>query len=97
MAGGLYSSIFGIGLGFTILFSYNLMMSSLIRQMYAFKPKFPQERRSDDKKKKSKPKPKETKDSDYPNDTDSIYDDENTLKMKQLKAEEAEKQKTGKD
>jgi len=29
--GGLYSSVYLIGFGFKILFSYNLMMSSLIR------------------------------------------------------------------
>lgn len=43
VAGGLYSSVFLIGFAFTILFSYNLMMSSLIRTMYAFRPYFPDE------------------------------------------------------
>ena len=94
VAGGLYSSIFGIGYLFTIAFSYNLMMSSLIRQMYAFKPKFPQEKTSDDKKKK-KGKKETKKDNDYP-DNDHIYDDELTLKQRQLEAEKLEKQKTGK-
>jgi hypothetical protein len=63
VAGGLYSSIFLIGFAFTIMFSYNLMMSSLIRRMYAFKPKFPSERTSKkkggsdtEKSKKKKPK-----------------------------------------
>ena len=35
--GALYSSFYGIGLGFTLIFSYNLMISSLIRQLYWFK------------------------------------------------------------
>jgi hypothetical protein len=30
-AGGIYSSVFLIGFAFTILFSYNLLMASLIR------------------------------------------------------------------
>ena len=39
-------------MAFTLLFSYNLMMSSLIRSMYFFKAQFPSELKKDKKKKK---------------------------------------------
>ena len=42
--GGLFTSLNIIGFLFTISFSYNLMISSLIRQLYWFKFKFPEER-----------------------------------------------------
>lgn len=41
VCGGIYSSLFLIGFGFTVLFSYNLLMSSLIRRLYGFSLKFP--------------------------------------------------------
>jgi len=41
--GGTWTSLSAIGLGFNLLFSYNLMMSSLIRRLYYFKAKFPGE------------------------------------------------------
>ena len=41
--GGLFNTFFLAGFGFTIAFSYNLMMSSLIRQLYFFRAKFPSE------------------------------------------------------
>ncbi len=43
--GGLYQSVYLIGFGFTISFSYNLMLTSLIRQLYHFKPRFASERK----------------------------------------------------
>jgi len=42
-AGGLWSSLNLIGFGFTTLFSYNLMMSSLVAKLYNFKAKYPDE------------------------------------------------------
>ena len=50
--GGIFNSFYLVGLGFTLLFSYNLMMSSLIRSMYFFKAQFPSELKKDKKKKK---------------------------------------------
>lgn len=41
--GGTYTSLSSVGYSFTILFAYNLMMSSLIRKLYFFRPKFPGE------------------------------------------------------
>lgn len=41
VSGGIYSSVYLIGFAFTTMFSYNLLMSSLIRSLYSFKPKFP--------------------------------------------------------
>ena len=41
--GGTWTSLNALGLAFTLLFSYNLMMSSLIRRLYYFKAKFPDE------------------------------------------------------
>ena len=43
-------------MAFTLLFSYNLMMSSLIRSMYFFKAQFPSELKKDKKGKKDKDK-----------------------------------------
>lgn len=52
MSGGLYTSLNLVGYSFTILFSYNLFMSSLIRQLYSFEMKFDSEKEK--KKKKDK-------------------------------------------
>lgn len=52
--GGMWTSLSGIGLGFTTLFSYNLMMSSIINKMYNFKAKYPDENKENKKKKKKK-------------------------------------------
>jgi len=49
--GGLYNSMFLIGLVFTMSFSYNLMLSSLIRSMYSFNAKFDEELIKNKKKK----------------------------------------------
>ena len=38
--GGLFNSVFLIGFAFTISFSYNLFLSSIIRQVYHFRAKF---------------------------------------------------------
>lgn len=53
--GGLFSSISVVGLAFTRIFSYHLMISSLIRKLYHFKPRFEEEikKKKDKKKKKS--------------------------------------------
>ena len=47
-----------IGLIFTRIFSYNLMLSSIIRKLYHFKPKFESEVKV--KKKKTKGKKKQS-------------------------------------
>ena len=52
--GGIFNSFYLIGMAFTLLFSYNLMMSSLIRSMYFFKAQFPSELKKDKKGKKKK-------------------------------------------
>lgn len=41
--GGTWTSLNAIGLSFNLLFSYNLMMSSLIRRLYYFRAKYPGE------------------------------------------------------
>ena len=82
VSGGIYSSIYLIGFGFTIAFSYNLMMASLMRSLYAFNAKFPQEIKPKKKSKKGKkhdsgddkPKPNEVLNLD-----DSMDDDEMRL------------------
>ena len=51
--GGLFNSIYLIGFAFTISFSYNLFLSSIIRQVYHFRAKFEEEEK---KPKKKKPK-----------------------------------------
>lgn len=56
--GGLFSSLNVIGLIFTRIFSYNLMLSSIIRKLYHFKPKFESEVKV--KKKKTKGKKKQS-------------------------------------
>jgi hypothetical protein len=69
--GGLWTSLNGVGLGFNTLFSYNLMMSSIIAKMYNFKAKYPEER--NEKKKKDK---KSLNDAQTDSETrpDRIYD-----------------------
>ena len=54
--GGLFSSLNVLGLIFTRIFSYNLMLSSIIRKLYHFKPKFETEVKIKKKKKDSKKK-----------------------------------------
>jgi hypothetical protein len=90
VSGGIYSSVFLIGYAFTMLFSYNLLMSSLIRKLYSFAPKFPEEMKFKLKKKEEVQKKPEEDNSD-------LYDDERVRRAKQLKAAEMERQKTGKD
>lgn len=41
--GGIYSTLFSIGLIFNMMFSYQLMVASLVRQLYHFRPKFKSE------------------------------------------------------
>jgi len=41
--GALYSPVYLGGYFFTIIFSYNLYMSSIIDKLYGFKAKFPSE------------------------------------------------------
>ena len=64
--GGLFSSLTVIGTVFTKIFSYNLMLSSLIRKLYHFKPRF----ESEVKKKKNKKKGKKKKDSKSTDEAD---------------------------
>ena len=75
VSGGIYSSVYLIGFGFTTLFSYNLLMSSLIRQLYSFAPKYPEEMRSKKKKEKDEVKNKIEDNSD-------LYDDERVRRAK---------------
>ena len=72
--GGLWTSLNGVGLAFNTLFSYNLMMSSIIAKMYNFKAKYPEERK--EKKKKKKTKALKDGQSDAGNGKNGIYDDE---------------------
>ena len=76
--GGLWGSVYAIGLGFTLAFSYNLMMSSLIRQLYHFDP-HPEEKGVSDKpfKKKSK-----DKNEDFIYGKEDNDDDENLKKSR---------------
>ena len=48
--GGIFNSFYLIGYAFTISFSYNLMMSSLIRKLYLFNAKFESEKKHKKKK-----------------------------------------------
>ena len=57
--GGIFNSCYLIGHAFTISFSYNLMMSSLIRKLYLFNAKFESE-----KKKPKIPKNEKKKEGD---------------------------------
>jgi hypothetical protein len=57
LVGSLWTSFFGIGNILTLAFSYNLMMSSLIRQLYHFEP-HPDEEGKVDKGFKNKVKKK---------------------------------------
>ena len=52
--GSLYNSVYLGGYIFTMTFSYNLMMSSIIRKLYAFNARFASEIK--EKKKKAKAK-----------------------------------------
>ena len=99
VAGGIYSSVYLIGFAFTIMFSYNLLMSSLIRQLYTFKTKFDSELPKEKKKKKGVHDDETDGGGDTGTDYEKIglYDDEKVRKAKELKAAELEKQKTGKD
>ena len=56
-SGGMFSSLSLIGMAFNLTFSYNLLLSSLIRKLYHFKPKFDSEVKKK-KKKKDKNAPK---------------------------------------
>ena len=71
--GGLYSSVYLIGFAFTISFSYNLMLSSLIRKLYFFRGRFPEEKAKREKKrsKKKGKGPKTGQKRDIFSDTDS--------------------------
>ena len=90
--GGTYSSLYLIGYGFTVLFSYNLMLSSIIRQLYYFKPRFESEK----PKKKDKKKKKESEPAKSTDLKSSDVDDEKLIDQKRAYAEEAEAKKTGK-
>ena len=51
--GGLFNSIYLIGFAFTISFSYNLFLSSIIRKVYHFNARFESELKKKKKKNKS--------------------------------------------
>ena len=92
--GGTYSSLYLIGFGFTVLFSYNLFLSSIIRKLYYFKPRFESEKLTKKKKKQDK----KGSDSDVQlKKQDTTIDNEKLLEMKKTYALEAEAKKTGKD
>lgn len=96
--GGTWTSLSAIGLVFTLLFSYNLMMSSLIRKLYYFNAKYPGEL----KKKEKKEKPKKIESASITKEVitkvKNEEDEENatTQLMKKAYAEEQEAKKTGK-
>ena len=56
--GGLFSSLSVIGMSTGKVFGYNLMLSSMIRKLYHFKPRFEKEIKKKKKKKKSRKKEK---------------------------------------
>ena len=55
-SGGMFSSLSLIGMAFNLTFSYNLLLSSLIRKLYHFKPRFENEVKKKKKKDKNAPK-----------------------------------------
>ena len=57
--GGLFGSLKVIGMSVTKVLSYNLMLSSLINQLYHFKPRFDGEGKKKKKKDSDKNKGKE--------------------------------------
>ena len=52
--GGFFASLKGIGGGFTAVFAYRLLMSSLIGKLFYFRPRFNSEVKKDKKKKGKK-------------------------------------------
>lgn len=56
--GGIYKSLTILGFLFCAAFSYNLFMASLIRKLFHFKPKFPNESPKKKNKRKSTYKPR---------------------------------------
>ena len=67
--GGLFNSFYLLGFVFTISFSYNLFLSSIIRAIYHFNARFPEE-----VKKKKKVAKKKTKKGDGDDDEDTDTD-----------------------
>lgn len=107
--GGIFNSFYLLGLAFTLAFSYNLMMSSLIRQLYHFNARFPSEIKKDKKKKgKGKKKGESGKgdgsgpdggsEPENPNNYlgDESDDDEQLRDLKKAYAAEEAEQKSGK-
>ena len=94
VCGGIWSSLYLIGFGFTIAFSYNLLMSSLIRRLYNFNIKF----RSEFIKKKKAKQDSSSSEENTQNPLESYNsgDNDSLAKAKQLYAAELEAQKTGK-
>jgi hypothetical protein len=94
--GGTWTSLSAIGLVFTLLFSYNLMMSSLIRKLYYFNAKFPGELKknltkikvSDEAQIKKEVVPKVKNEEDEESATAQL--------LKKAYAEEEEAKRTGK-
>ena len=77
--GGVYTALFTIGKVFTGIFAYKLMMSSLIGQMFYFKPRFKEEleKKKNKKGKKGNKKDKKGEKAEPPPKkiTTSILDD----------------------
>ena len=79
--GGLFSSLSAIGSGFTAMFSYNLMISSLIRKLYHFKPRFDTEIKKKKIKKKRKSKDTEEEQNKEKKEGHDQDDDPMSLEM----------------
>ena len=62
--GGLFNSFYLLGFAFTISFSYNLFLSSIIRAIYHFHAKFDEEIKKPKKKGKKGSKKSEKDDGD---------------------------------
>jgi len=91
--GGTWSGLNLVGLGFTLAFSYNLMMSSLIRQLYFFNARFPNEISKKKKKGKKTNKKADVKVVSLDSGSDSDHDHQLQLLKKQYAADEEAKKK----
>jgi mannose/fructose/N-acetylgalactosamine-specific phosphotransferase system component IIC len=60
--GGIWNSVYLGGYVFTMMFSYNLMMSSIIGKLYSFNTKFASEKTKESQKEKKKKKKGKDKD-----------------------------------
>lgn len=74
--GGLFSSLSVIGASMTKVFGYNLFLSSLIRQLYHFKPRFENEIKAKKEKKPKKQDKVDDEEDQKPDDDDSDEQDD---------------------